>query len=147
MNPYIIAAIAIVWLGSLVGAYEAGAVHIEKSDAKGATKQDVKVATQEGVSSEKVKEEGQTYAQNLSVPATGAPTLVMCPVLPSPARTVLQTRPSRPSPSEAPPVRAGDMQQSPETEWDSTPTVQVGKDADSQINGLLDYVRDVCKPK
>jgi hypothetical protein len=122
-----------------------GAVGCVAGDVAKAAPIQQAIAIKEGASAEKAKEEGNAYRENTGAPVTGAPLLELCPPAVPPApHQVLPAPAARPGPLEAPEPRAADLRQPAAATWDSTPVVQVGRDGDAQINGLLDYIRDNC---
>jgi len=120
-----------------------GAQNCVSSDVQAGTKQEVKIAAAEGKASEVVKEEAKTHAEEIAAPVV-APHYRMCPA----------AQPSHPG-EVLPAARAGSVadagtrlreadQGQPAEDWDSRPTVTVGRDADSQVRALQAYIRDVC---
>jgi hypothetical protein len=140
---------AIVFLALILGAlYERhqGAQSCLAADAVAATKQQVKVAVGQASATAEVAKEMSDYAQATGQPVTTAPIVRVCPA----------AKPSRPGPVLPAAAPAGAAARAAELPAAPGPAAAgsdlgasleaVGRDADAQVRGLIDYITQVCPP-
>lgn len=88
-----------------------------------------------------VANETVKYVEAITKPVD-APVIRVCVSHPARVPVTSQTGPKS---NDTPIVRADDQVQP--TDWSTEPVVRAGRDADAQVNTLIDYIENVCKPK
>ena len=151
LQDYLIAAAvgALMLVAGIFYERHQGAAACVAGDIKASGKQDTKNAAAEGAAGVIVTNEGETHAREIAAPVAPTPTVRMQPA----------AKPPRACPS-VPAAAAGDELE-PATVLPITgPTgslrldldayikrnVQIGRDADSEVSGLQDYIAKVCQP-
>lgn len=133
-----IVAAVLIFLGGFATGYKWVSNSVVASNVKVEKKQEVQHEQQ----TLEAGREGDTFKAAKAAPlAQPAPVIRVCPPIhPMP-------RPSTAGPLPDVTPAHGSDDQAGSTAWDSAPVVKAGRDADAQIAGLQDYIRNVCKPK
>lgn len=132
----------------LVGGYtwherRIGARECTQGVKEATAKEDTREQVQHAADVVTVQKEGKSYEEAVVAPIKPAPIVWVCP--PVHQETVPAAATAGPETNAKAPVRGED--QSRPTAWDSTLVVKDGRDANAQIEGLQDYIRNVCKPQ
>lgn len=116
-----------------------GAQGCIQSDTQAGVKQEVSVAAATAAAVPEVKKEAADERQAIAVPVVNAPVVRVCPPpQPSHPSEVLQPAAAGPATPESSAVPAASVEVS------AGPIIEVGRDADAQVNGLLAYIHNVC---
>lgn len=151
LQDYLIAAAVGMLMLGLGIAYERhqGAAACVAGDIKASAKQDTANAEAEGAAGVIVKNEGDAHEREIAAPVAPTPTVRMQPA-PKPSHAC-KTVPAAGAGEELEPATvlpitgpSGSLR----LDLDAyiKRNVQIGRDADSQVTGLQDYIAKVCQP-
>ena len=132
-------------VGALYERHEGAAASIAR-DTAAETKIEVKDAAAEATATAETQKEMSDYAQATSQPVTTAPVVRVCaPAKPSGAGKVLPAAPAAGATDAGADVPGAAQPDSVGSDI-GEPIEEIGRKADAQVAGLIDYVTKVCPP-
>lgn len=141
----LVVVVVVVISGALYERHE-GAVGCVNNVTAANNTEEKKDLVQKGKDQAEVQKEGSDYEAAKKEPVA-PPTIITLGVCPSfPRKAVASTPEAGPGTHGTAENRAA-PEALPTVQWDPTPIVRIGHDADAQIRGLQQYILNVCKPQ